>query len=123
MKRLLFVLCSCLIVSNVFAAASSCETLACVRKNIDRIDAKMIALLGQRLTYVKRAGELKKNQAIYDRRRERKILRRIEEQAIAEGYPASIAIAVFETILRQSVLYEKKSITKKNSHGSHFYIE
>jgi len=47
---------------NVFASTSaeSCATLQCVRNNIDQINSQIVSLLGQRLNYVKRAGELKK---------------------------------------------------------------
>ncbi len=36
--------------------ATACQTLTCVRKSIDHIDAEIVKLIGLRLTYVKRAG-------------------------------------------------------------------
>lgn len=58
--------------------------------------------------YVKRAGELKKHRrSVYDPKREQIILKKVGSQAVAMGYPAVIAIAVFKAILKQSVRYEK----------------
>lgn len=107
--RVILIALSFLIVGNAFAAASSCQTLTCVRENIDRIDASIVKLLGKRLTYVKRAGGIKKKtKSVYDPKREQKILQKVGKQAMVAGYPASIAIVVFQTILKQSVIYEKR---------------
>lgn len=89
--------------------ASDCQTLECVRNNIDNVDKQIIALIGDRLTYVKRAGELKKHTAsVHDQARENKILQTVSQQAENAGYPGSIASAVFKTILTQSNIYEKQ---------------
>ncbi len=90
-------------------ATAQCPTLNCVRKNIDAIDTKLITLIGQRLAYVKRAGELKKNiKSIHDPAREAKILHTVGQQAENAGYPAAIAIAIFKTILAQANVYERQ---------------
>lgn len=110
MRSLFLVLMGLFVVNNVYADAASCQTMRCVRKNIDAIDSTMVKLIGTRLSYVKRAGELKKGrQPVYDPLREKKILQSVTEQALAAGYPPSIAIAVFQTLLSQSVTYEKSS--------------
>ncbi len=89
--------------------AARCQTLNCVRNNIDLVDMKIVNLMGARLTYVKRAGELKKHQkSLHDQSRENEILKKVGQQAEKAGYPASIGIAVFKTILLQSNLYEKQ---------------
>ena len=80
-----------------------------MRTGIDQINSQIVTLLGQRLQYVKRAGELKKNKkSIHDQARENMILTNVGKQAQREGYPASIAQAVFKAILKQSNVYEKK---------------
>ncbi len=89
--------------------AQQCNNLKCVRKGIDQINAGIVKLIGQRLAYVKRAGELKKGtKSVHDQKREDAILSAVSLQAQKEGYPASIARAVFQTILAQSNTYEKK---------------
>lgn len=90
-------------------SAENCSTLPCVRKNIDQIDQQIVVLLGKRLTYVKRAGELKQNKKpIHDQARENRILKKVGKQAEQQGYSADIAQAVFKTILIQSNIYEEK---------------
>ena len=104
--------------STIFAStavtqpAEQCQTLICVRQNIDIIDASMVALIGQRLTYVKRAGELKRGkQAVHDAAREQQILMRITQLAKAAGYSPVIAVAVYKTLLLQTNQYERYFVT------------
>lgn len=86
-----------------------CKDLVCVRKNINQIDSQIVNLLGQRLQYVKRAGELKKKvKSVHDQARENVILSTVGKQAQQQGYPATIAQNVFSTILQQANIYEKK---------------
>ncbi len=90
-------------------AAKKCTTLTCVRSGINVIDQKIIAEIGKRLAYVKRAGELKKNvKSVHDQQRENQILAAVAEQAKKMGYSGDIAKAVFKTILQQSNIYEKQ---------------
>ena len=106
----MLLLASLLPITVLATPAQNCKTLSCVRKNIDIIDQQMVKLIGQRLTYVKRAGELKGHKIpVYDPAREKVILDTVGQQAEKQGYPASIAQDVFKTILNQSRTYEEKS--------------
>lgn len=88
--------------------AEQCQDLECVRNNIDAIDSQIVALLGQRLAYVKRAGQLKPPAtSVNDRSREIQILNKVAQQAQALGFSPIIARSVFSTILLQSNLYEQ----------------
>ena len=74
-----------------------------------QIDQKIVTLIGQRLRYVKRAGQLKKHQLkIHDQARENKILTLVGNQAKQQGYPANIARQVFIIILKSANDYEKQ---------------
>lgn len=100
---------------NPTAPTSNCQTLSCVRKEIDVIDKQIVELIGKRLAYVKMAGELKKNRKIiHDCAREHEILQQAKEQAESLGYPSDIAVEVFKTILVQSNSYERKYHTFRN---------
>ncbi len=91
------------------APTSNCQTLSCVRREIDVIDKQIVELIGKRLAYVKMAGELKKNRKIiHDCAREHEILEEVKEQAASLGYPSDIAVEIFKTILVQSNIYERK---------------
>ena len=117
--RYVFTITSLIFIGSTVIAANStalsntstqtCQMLTCVRKNIDLIDTKIVKLIGLRLTYVKRAGELKKNTfSIHDQARENRVLANVTNQAEKAGYSGSIASAIFKSILLQSNIYEKK---------------
>lgn len=89
--------------------AEKCAYLNCVRNHIDTIDAQLVTLLGERLAYVKRAGELKgPNVPVHDQARENKILDKVSKAAETFGYSGEIARAVFVTLLKQSNSYERR---------------
>lgn len=120
MKKLFF-LCAIIVLTfsnSVLASAVSgdkklvspndCSNLLCVRNNIDIIDADIVRLIGLRLTYVKRAGELKGKQPIHDQKREEQIILKVTQLASKAGYPGSIAAEVYKTILAQANIYEQQ---------------
>ena len=89
--------------------AKRCDTLDCVRDRINLIDQKIVLLIRDRLIYVQRAAELKKEKkSVHDQEREDKTLSSVSQQAEKAGYPGEIAKAVFKTILHQSNNYEKR---------------
>lgn len=97
------------------STSTNCQTLTCVRKEIDVIDEKIVVLIAQRLAYVRKAGELKKNRKIiHDCAREREILNQARKQAEKLGFSGSIAAEIFKTILSQSNIYERKYHTFRN---------
>lgn len=88
--------------------SKDCTNLTCVRQNIDLIDSEIVKLIGLRLTYVKRAGELKQgNQPVHNQAREDQILANVVKLAKKYGYPSFIAAEIYKTILIQTNLYEK----------------
>jgi isochorismate pyruvate lyase len=116
---LLSAIISFLFSANVFASiglentkiipATNCATLICVRSNIDIIDSEIVKLIGSRLAYVKRAGELKKGkQGIHDQVRENQIILKVAQLASKEGYPGFIAAEVYKTLLAQANIYEQQ---------------
>ena len=88
--------------------AQQCQSLACVRKNIDIINQQLLTALGERLAYVKRAGELKRasGEAVYAPKREQQIIENVTAQAKQRNIPEGFAKNIFECILKQSRLYE-----------------
>jgi chorismate mutase len=101
---------------KITSTAEKCKTLKCVRKNIDNLDAQIVTLIGKRLNYVKRAGELKKNQSlVYDPGRENRILNKVGQQTKNEGYAPSIAKAIFKTILSHSTAFEKRFVAESKN--------
>lgn len=88
--------------------AEKCPTLTCVRKEIDIINHQIVTLMGQRLAYVRRAGELKSNvKSVHDQKREDQIIAKVSGQAKRIGVPVSAVKGVFKEILVVSNKYEK----------------
>lgn len=94
----------------MLTSANNCSDLACVRNNIDIIDAEIVKLISLRLTHVKKAGELKQGkQAIHDPARENQIISKVTQLASKEGYPGFIIEKVYRTLLIQTKLYEQQT--------------
>jgi isochorismate pyruvate lyase len=87
-----------------------CTNLTCIRDCIDSIDTQIVDLIGQRLSYVKRAGEIKgKNIPIHDQKRENQILEKVSLLAEKQGYSSKFIISIYKIILEESNYYELES--------------
>ena len=74
------------------------------RREIDVLDAQLLALLNRRAAVVRKVGELKGGAPVYRPERESEILRRVAAQTQAaagplSGMPAEGAVAVFREII------------------------
>jgi len=113
-KKLSFALILTFLFSGITNASGKCNStpekctnLICVRDCIDSIDAQIVNLIGQRLSYVKKAGEIKgKNIPIHDQKRENEILAKVSLLAEKQGYSADISQSIYVVILEQSNKYE-----------------
>jgi chorismate mutase-like protein len=74
-----------------------------LRKQIDRLDERLLRLLNTRAGLAARVGELKKRKGLplFDPRRERQILRRLI-RANGGPLPAASIEAIFREVLRQA---------------------
>lgn len=69
------------------SATNHCETLDDVRENIDRLDAKIVELLAERMTYVHEAARFKNSrEGVIVPSRINEIVSKV--RAMAEGYNA-----------------------------------
>jgi chorismate mutase/prephenate dehydratase len=75
------------------------KKLAGLRREIDAVDAKLLALLARRAAVVRAVGELKGGKGIYRAEREAQILRRVVEQSAGGALPPAAAEAVFREII------------------------
>jgi chorismate mutase/prephenate dehydratase len=74
-----------------------------LRRDIDAVDAELLALLNRRAALVRRVGELKGGAPAYRPERESEILRRVAARSPAagarDGLPADLAVGVFREII------------------------
>ncbi len=113
-KKISYAIILLFVMSNTVNAAEKCDNkaekcsnLTCVRNCIDSIDSQIVTLIGKRLAYVKRAGEIKNGTIpIHDQKRENQILKKVCLLAEKQGYSGDIAKSIYKTILEQSNYYE-----------------
>ena len=87
--------------------AQNCPTMADVRREIDRTDRALVRLLAERLTYIERAGEIKKDRAIVrDEARIADVLAKVKAACEREGFPFKIAEPVWRALMEGCIAYE-----------------
>lgn len=87
--------------------------LTSLRRRIDVIDQRLTRLLNQRATLALEVGQIKQRQgrAVFDRRRESKILRQVIQASVGPLSPDSIRL-IFREILHQS---RRLEVTEANA--------
>lgn len=87
-----------------------------LRKEIDRIDDKIMELLGKRKTLVKEIAVLKKtkNAPVFDKERETQIIARLKKKAKENGLDEDFISKLYDYILKNSKDEQKNDTIKKN---------
>jgi isochorismate pyruvate lyase len=87
--------------------AAACQTMTDIRREIDRIDAVLIRLLAQRLTYIERAGHIKTDRTkVRDEARIADVLAKVKAACTREGFPNTIAEPVWCTLMDGCIAHE-----------------
>ncbi len=95
----------------MMSAVTSELDLQEIRRRIDDVDAKILALFAERVELVLEVGRYKRerNLAVYDPDRERKVLERLTELAPA-GLSPQVIRRVFERIIDESRRIEQHDV-------------
>ncbi len=93
-------------------AKEKCADLACIRKEMDRINDAILKLLAERTAYVKCAGDLKSrtNKIADDRQRVAAQEKMIIERSIELELPTEISVPVFRTLMETSIEFQQRYI-------------
>ena len=91
---------------------AQCESTTDVRAEIDRIDASIMALLGERWGYVGRMWELKRihGQEANVPWRNREVIERMRARADDLGVPPELAEAVWRLIIGWGIQYQDERL-------------
>lgn len=91
---------------------SQCRTMADVRAEIDRIDARIVALLGERAGYIDRAAELKPALGLPARIDDRveEVIAKVRARAMAESVDPDLAEALWRRLIDWSIAREEAKI-------------
>ena len=87
--------------------ALQCQSMADVRREIDRVDRALVRLLAERLTYIERAGHIKKDRAVVrDEARIADVLAKVKAACEREGFPIDIAEPVWQALMEGCIAHE-----------------
>ena len=90
------------------------KNLLVVRKNIDKIDLKILNLLKTRTEHVKKVILLKKfKKQIVDKKRIKKVLLNIKRISIKKNIDHKITNKIWKSMIRGYIDFEKRNFKKK----------
>ena len=88
-------------------APENCTNMAEVRAGVDTVDAQIVALLGQRFTYMRAAARIKTDRAaVRDEDRKASVIAAAKDAASAAGVPEPLVAAMWEMLVESSIAYE-----------------
>ena len=89
--------------------ASECSTMAELRAEIDRIDAGLVELIAERITYIDRAAELKPGLGLPARIDDRveEVVAKVRASAVARGVDPDLAEALWRRLIDWSIAREE----------------
>jgi isochorismate pyruvate lyase len=90
--------------------AADCSTMAEVRAEIDRIDAALVALLAERITFIDRAAEVKTALGLPARIEDRveDVVARVRATAIGRGVDPDLVDDLWRRLIDWSIAREEK---------------
>jgi isochorismate pyruvate lyase len=95
-------------------AANECTDMSEVRAEIDRIDAELVDLIGQRLTYVDRAWQLKAEPGdAYVPWRIQQVIDKVKQRAKEKGLPPELTEALWRQMIGWFVQYEEEKLRRQ----------
>ena len=95
--------------------AKDCASMEEVRAEIDRIDAALVDLIGERFTFVDRAWQLKRSPA--EARvpwRIQQVIDRVRARAVEQGIPPELAEALWRQMIGWFIQYEEEKLQQQN---------
>jgi len=98
--------------------AENCSNMEEVRAEIDRVDAALVDLIGERFTYVDRAWQLKQSPA--EARvpwRIQQVIDRVRARAAANGIPPELAEALWRQMIGWFIQYEEEKLQQQSGEG------
>ncbi|GJL92196.1 chorismate mutase [Hyphococcus sp.] len=94
--------------------AADCQNMTEVRAEIDRVDAALVDLLGERWTYVDKAWEFKRSpDEASVPWRNRDVIEKVRARAETAGMPPEMAEALWRLIIGWGIQYEEERLKDK----------
>jgi isochorismate pyruvate lyase len=94
--------------------AKDCANMEEVRAEIDRIDAALVDLIGERFTFVDRAWQLKQSPAeAWVPWRIQQVIDRVRARAAEKGIPPELAEALWRQMIGWFIQYEEEKLRQQ----------
>jgi isochorismate pyruvate lyase len=88
-------------------APEACRTMSEVRQGVDRLDAAIVRLIGERFRYMDAAARIKpEREAVRDEGRKAEVLANVARLAREQDVPAEAAADLYEKLVEASIAYE-----------------
>ena len=95
-----------------------CDTMMDVRRHIDTLDNRIVALLAERSGYVAQAARIKqKSDQIVDGPRIEFIVERVRAQARAAGAPEAVMEATYRAMIAAFIEFERGEFSRLRQEG------
>ena len=94
---------------------ADCRTMDDVRREIDRLDRKLVALLATRQGFIEAAARIKgERRAVRDETRIGEVMARVKEESARRGLSLDIAEAVWRALIDASIAYELEEFDRRH---------
>ena len=95
--------------------AEECKDMDAVREEIDRIDAALVDLIGERFGYVDRAWQFKQSPAeARVQWRIQQVIDRVRARAAEQGLPPELAEALWRQMIGWFIQYEEEKLRQQH---------
>ena len=95
-----------------------CDTMLDVRRHIDTLDNRIVALLAERSGYVAQAARIKQtSDQIFDGPRIEFIVERVRAQARAAGAPEAVMEATYRAMIAAFIEFERGEFSRLRREG------
>lgn len=92
-----------------------CTSMEDVRAEIDRLDERLVTLIGERFTYVDRAWQLKSNKAdAVVPWRIQQVIEKVRAHAEEKDVPPSLVEALWRQMIGWFIQYEEEKLDEKH---------
>ena len=96
-----------------------CESMADVRRYIDALDERIVALMAERSGYMTQAARIKQNaDQVHDQARIDFIVKRVTAMATEQGAPEAVIEAAYRAMIDASIEFERGEFKRLRQQGS-----
>ncbi|HEX9931860.1 MAG TPA: chorismate mutase [Allosphingosinicella sp.] len=86
---------------------ADCTAMSEVRRGVDVLDERIVALIGERFRYMDAAARIKPHrEAVRDEARKAEVLANVARHARQAGVPADVTADLYERLIEASIAYE-----------------